>query len=125
MFMAWVEAFAGRLESRFSISPALAYLPVPWSDLSEGQRAELSSAFEQVEAVRARYPTASLSALYGPTSMPPELLDAHRNLDRRVDRTYSSRRTCGDNAARLGHLMASYTDRESTSQLRVGTGRKR
>lgn len=38
--------------------------------------------------VRAQYPTSTLADLYDPLTMPAPLLQAHRALDRAVDRCY-------------------------------------
>lgn len=125
MFMSWVTAFAGRLESRFSISPALAYFPIPWPAIDPAQAAKLTGAFEVVEKVRSGFPTASLADLYGANSMPPDLLDAHLLLDRLVDRAFAPRRQFGDNAERLSHLMAAYVEREEQGKLTVVTPKGR
>ena len=37
---------------------------------------------------RAKYPTSTLADLYDPLTMPAPLLQAHRGLDRAVDRCY-------------------------------------
>jgi len=124
MFMAWVSVFAGRLKSDISISPALAYFPVPWPVLDDGQAAKLTTGFEAVEEARARFPTASLADLYNSNSMPPDLLDAHRSLDRLVDRAFLARRQFRDNAERLSHLIATYAEREAQDKL-VGSGPRR
>ena len=45
---------------------------------------------------RARYPEASLAALYDPLTMPPDLVQAHRKLDAAVEAAYGKRKFAGD-----------------------------
>lgn len=108
MFMAWVEAFAGRLESRFSISPALAYFPIPWPTPTAQQMDQLAGAWEQVERARATFPSATLADLYNPDAMPSALLDAHETQDMVVERVFGARKRLRDNAERLALLLRRY-----------------
>lgn len=117
MFMAWVNAFAGRLKSDISISPALAYFPIPWPEMSGELTTTLAASFELVEAAREKHPAASLAAMYGMNSMPSDLVDVHRALDRIVDRAFAPRRKFADNAERLSHLIAAYVEREEQEKL--------
>lgn len=125
MFMAWVTAFAGRLKSDISISPALAYFPIPWPEVDPDLAGKLAKAFEVVETARALFPTASLSDLYGANSMPTDLLEAHRSLDRLVDRAFAPRRQFVDNAERLSHLIATYAEREGQGMLSIAAPKRR
>lgn len=115
MFMAWVGVFAGRLKSDISISPALAYFPIPWPELTERQRGLLVEVWASVEAARAAFPDATLADLYDPDTMPVLLLDAHDALDRAVDRTFGARGRLSDNTDRLAVLLRRYG-----AMLRVG-----
>lgn len=124
MFMAWVTAFAGRLESRFSISPALAYFPIPWPEVTAASRAALASAWADVEAARDEHPTATLADLYGANSMPQRLLIAHRALDLLVDRAFAPRQRFVDNAQRLSHLIAAYQAQSTRNQLATPARRR-
>ena len=56
---------------------------------------------------RALYPKATLADLYDPLSMPPELVKAHRQLDRAVDRAYSRKAFTGD-TDRVAFLFERY-----------------
>lgn len=125
MFMAWVSTFAGRLESRFSISPALAYFPIPWPETTEAVRENLSAAWAEVADARAAHSGASLADLYGANSMPARLFTAHRELDAVVDRAFAPRRKFVDNAERLSHLIAAYIASESRDALSLPKTRRR
>ncbi|MDQ0615300.1 hypothetical protein QF046_002941 [Microbacterium sp. W4I4] len=121
MFMAWIETFAGRLESRYSIAPALAYFPIPWPTPDNATTTKLSDVWRAVSDARADYPGATLADLYDPNAMPGNLLDAHRNLDAVVDRAFGTRRRFTDNAERLSFLIDAYTRRDATEQLLIPT----
>lgn len=105
MFMAWVDVFAGRLESRRRLSPDLCYFPIPFPNLDRDAEMELGRAWEAVAAARNEFTAATLSDLYDPTSTPPGLLDAHRELDRVVDRTFGARRALRTQEDRLALLF--------------------
>lgn len=124
MFMAWVTVFAGRLKSDISISPALAYFPIPWPEATENDRAALGAAWREVEDARAEHKGATLADLYGVNSMPQRLLAAHRALDSVVDRTFAPRRRFTDNAERLSHLIAAYNAEESRDALALPRTRR-
>jgi hypothetical protein len=89
MFMAWLRAVAGRIKGDPRISAELVYNNFPWPDdpgPSARDRVELAA--REVLATRARYSSNSLDELYGPTSMPADLVRAHAALDRAVDGLY-------------------------------------
>lgn len=117
MFMAWVSTFAGRLKSDISISPALAYFPIPWPELSAQTQSEIARAFDTVVAARAGFPTSTLADLYDPLAMPETLLEAHLKLDHAVDMAFGRRARFHDNAERLSFLLESYQKREDAEAL--------
>ena len=124
-FMAWVTTFAGRLKSDISISPGLAYFPIPWPTPEEATMAKLSDAWRAVSDARADYPDATLADLYDLNAMPSDLRAAHRNLDGIVDRAFGARRRFRDNTERLSFLIDAYTRREAAEQLIPATTRRR
>ena len=90
--MAWMRTVAGRLEMRYRYTPAV-YNTFPWkTDLSEKQRERIENTAQEILDARKAYPDASLFELYG-TSMPEELLKAHRNNDRAVMAAYGFKST--------------------------------
>ena len=91
MHMAWVRYVAGRLESRLSYSNTIVYNNFPWPEApTEKQRQSVAAAAEAVLAARQPHlgKGATLADLYDPLAMPPELVRAHRALDRAVDLAY-------------------------------------
>jgi hypothetical protein len=88
MHMAWVRSVCGRLKSDYRYSTGIVYNNFPWPSEGE-QRASVEKAAQAVLDARARFPAATLADLYGPLTMPPELLKAHQALDRAVDAAYA------------------------------------
>ena len=91
MHMAWLRQVGGRLESRYRYSAKLVYNNFPWPvDATAAQRRTVEERAEAVLGARKQYLEAgqTLSDLYDPLYMPESLLDAHRALDRAVDKCY-------------------------------------
>jgi len=90
-FNIWLAVVSGRLESRFSISAEITYNNFPWPEIDQKVKTKIAVAADKVLAVRLQFPDSSLAVLYSPTSMPPDLVDAHRALDREVLKAYGLR----------------------------------
>jgi len=89
MHMAWVRQVCGRLESRYRYSNKLVYNNFPWpQDVSTRQRSVVEACAEEVLAARAAHKGQTLADLYDPLAMPKDLRDAHKDLDRAVDKCY-------------------------------------
>ncbi len=87
MHMAWLRHIGGRLGSGYRYSIGIVYNTFPTPPKS----ADLSKLEPSAQAVldaRAVHPDATLTDLYDPISMPPNLRKAHQALDRAVDRLY-------------------------------------
>ncbi len=122
MHMAWVRQICGRLESRYRYSNTIVYNNYPWPDsptLDKYNKVE--TAAKDVLAVRERYmeqgvplecsrdkaTPCSLADLYDPLTMPKDLLDAHKRLDKAVDLCYRSQPFVNE-LARLEFLFDLY-----------------
>jgi hypothetical protein len=89
MHMAWTRAVCGRLESRYRYSKDIVYNNFPWPEKpGDTQKKAAEDAAQEVLNVRAKYPTSTLADLYDPLTMPPDLLAAHKVLDKAVDTCY-------------------------------------
>lgn len=122
MHNAWMRTVAGRLESRYSYSPAV-YNNFPWPTPTDKQRAAIEAAAQAVLDARAAHPDSSLADLYDPLTMPPDLVKAHQKLDAAVDASYGYKGGSTD-AARVAFLFGLY--QELTSLLpAVGSKPKR
>ncbi len=85
--MAWMRTVAGRLELRYSYSPAV-YNNFPWCTPTADQKAKIEQTAQAILDARALYPDCSLADLYDELTMPPELRKAHQNNDRTVMQAY-------------------------------------
>ena len=89
MHMAWVRQVCGRLKSDFRYSNTLVYNNFPWpQDVSDKQRAAVEAAAQFVLDARAQFKGQTLADLYDPLAMPKALRDAHKALDKAVDKCY-------------------------------------
>lgn len=86
--MAWVRTVCGRLKSDYRYSKDIVYNNFPWPDATDAQKLEIEKLAQTVLDARALFPDSSLADLYDPLTMPPELLKAHRELDRAVMKLY-------------------------------------
>ena len=107
MHNAWLAQIGGRLKSDYRFSTSLVYNTFPVPELNDDRLQALSAAAEGVLDARARFAGESLANLYAPDLMPADLRDAHRQLDRAVDRLYRRRRFASDRE-RAEHLLGMY-----------------
>lgn len=91
MHMAWVRQVCGRLESRYRYSNKLVYNNFPWpQDVSPARKTAVEAAAQGVLDARDQFKGQTLADLYDPLTMPKALRDAHKKLDREVDKCYRS-----------------------------------
>lgn len=123
MHMAWVRQVCGRLESRYRYSNKLVYNNFPWpQDVSERQRGVVEACAEEVLAVRASFKGQTLADLYDPLAMPKALREAHKDLDRAVDKCYRSAPFTGERQ-RVEYLFELY--QKLTTPLTAETAGKK
>lgn len=107
MHMAWVSQVCGRLKSDYRYSNKLVYNNYPWPENpSKAQIKRVEACVIKLFEVRRKY-TASLTDLYNPLSMPKSLLDAHRALDKSVEKCYR-KNTFKSNLDRISYLFRLY-----------------
>jgi hypothetical protein len=92
MHMAWIKEFAGRLKGDYRYSIKLCYNTFPFITPTSKQNEEITNCVEQILKIRNSYPTNSLATLYDPNFMRKDLLEAHKKLDRTVERLYSNKK---------------------------------
>ena len=111
MHMAWMRQVAGRLESRYSYSPAVFHTFVLPQE-TPSRRTEIERCAQAVLNERAIHQAsgATLADLYDPVTMPLGLAKAHAALDRAVDRAYRSS-PFETERARLEFLFSLYQSR--------------
>jgi hypothetical protein len=107
MHMTWVRYVCGRLKSDYRYSKDIVYNNFPWSEnVSEDKKKKVEECAQKILDVRLQFPNSSLADLYDPNTMPPELVEAHNNLDRAVDSCYG--RKFKDKEERIEFLFELY-----------------
>ena len=109
MHMGWMRTVAGRLESRYSYSPAI-YYSFPWPEMYDDDRDKLIELAQAVLDARIANEPATLSELYDPDFMPSDLRKAHTKLNRAVDRLYRPKPFLSERE-RVEHLFELYERR--------------
>ena len=111
--MVWLEAIGGKLETRYRYSFTLVYNSFPIPDLSEEDKLEIEDRISYILDVRDEE-LLSLAELYGsplatknPKPMNERLLNAHKALDRYIDKLYSKKEFSSDEE-RLSVLLKMY-----------------
>ncbi|HEX8566214.1 MAG TPA: DNA methyltransferase [Pyrinomonadaceae bacterium] len=110
MHNAWMRQVCVRLKSDYRYSNNLVYNNFPFPDNpTAAQRERVEAAANRVLEVRRAFPNSTLADLYDPNTMPPELVRAHRDLDREVDLCYR-RAAFNTELERLQFLFARYRE---------------
>ena len=119
MHNAWMRYTCGRLKSDFRYSNTIVYNNFPWPELATKQASRAKTAIEiaaqavlDARAVHQQGENpASLAILYNPTTMPANLTEAHRALDKAVDSVYGfkGKKTDEDRVTFLFGLYAKLT----------------
>lgn len=107
MHMAWVNAVAGRLETRINYSSTICYNDFPILDLTSQEKQNISLKARNILFVRENHSEKALAEMYDPTKMPEDLRQVHHELDLAVDRLYRSKPYSNDEE-RLADLFALY-----------------
>ncbi len=103
----WVDAVAGRLETRIQYSNTLCYNTFPFPDITEIQKKELENHVYKVLEEREAHSEKTLAQLYDPEKMPAGLREAHHQLDLVIERCYRSKPFESDDE-RLEYLFKLY-----------------
>ena len=86
--MIWMKTVCGRLRADIRYSAKIVYNNFIWVKMEFIDYAELILAAEKILKVRKNYPDASLADLYDDLTMPKDLREAHREVDKIVMRMY-------------------------------------
>ncbi len=122
MHMAWLTHIGGRLKSDYRYSIGIVYNTFPWPPASKKKQDQIRDLAQAVLDAREAHTGATLADLYDPDAMPPDLRQAHRALDRAVDRLYK-RNGFSDDRTRVEHLFGLYE--KLAGQLPLAAKKKR
>lgn len=117
MFISWQRVVGGRIKSDLRFNKLLSWNTFPLPAYTPEQRADLVAAGQAVLAARALYPDTSLAALYERNGIPSPLLDAHRALDRVVDKLIAGRARTTSESDRLRALFLRHKELVTSGQL--------
>lgn len=90
LHMIWIRAVAGRLRSDYRYSSSICYNTFPLPHITQGQKDDISRYVMNILNCREKHPEKTISELYDPDKMPPNLLEAHQKLDVAVEQCYRS-----------------------------------
>ncbi|HNW26500.1 MAG TPA: hypothetical protein PKI94_06905 [Candidatus Gastranaerophilaceae bacterium] len=95
MHITWTKYTCGRMKSDYNYSNTIVYNNFPFpKDILDKNKQNVEQKAQAVLDVRAKYQntdcgeSCSLAVLYNPETMPPDLMKAHQELDRAVDKCY-------------------------------------
>ena len=113
MFITWQKAVGGRLKSDLSFSNTIVWNNLPLPEVAEDLRSKIITAGQKILKVRKALAEkhngrVSLADMYNPLAMNAELLKAHKELDRHVDKAFGAAKLCASNNKRLEILFARY-----------------
>ncbi len=115
MHMSWTRAVTGRLKSDYQYSKDIVYNNFVWPEnVTEDQKSEIETLAQAILATRGNYPNSTLADLYDPLTMPPDLLKAHKSLDKAIDKLYR-KKPFADDAERVALLFNKYKERDGSS----------
>lgn len=110
MFITWQRAVGGRLKSDLNFANTLTWNTFPVPELTEEQRQRIIKAGQGVLAARDLHPERSLAEHYNPLAMAPELIKAHNDLDREVDRAFGAPKRLQNERQRQELLFQNYAE---------------
>jgi hypothetical protein len=117
MHMVWVNAVAGRLETRYRYSNELCYNTFPFPEINENKTKILEEkSLNLLTNEREKFTEKTISELYDPDHMPKSLLEYHRDIDSFVETCYQEKPFKSD-IERLECLFTMYEKMTNKGQL--------
>ncbi|MDU7193002.1 DNA methyltransferase [Lawsonella clevelandensis] len=108
MFITWQKTVGGRIKSDPSVSTSMVWNTFPVPNLDEKIKQYIIDAGHDVLAARALHPDRSLAEHYDPLAMTSELVKAHNELDRVVDKAFGAPRKLTTEKQRQELLFENY-----------------
>jgi hypothetical protein len=114
----WVRTVSGRFRMDIRYSANISYNAFPAPSFSPAQKQVLEDHAWSIVAARESHPGKSLAWLYGPDTIPLDLLEAHRALDDTLEKIYLGRPFKND-TERLDHLFKLYAEMTAGKEREV------
>lgn len=111
MHMAWMKTVCGRLKGDFRYPNTLVYNNFVFPDSTEKKKNDISAKAQKILDIRYIYQHSgsSLADLYDPLAMPVDLLKAHLDLDKAVEKAYGQ--TFKTDEERVAFLFRKYQEK--------------
>jgi hypothetical protein len=123
MHMAWMRTVCGRMKSDYQYSASVVYNNFIWAIVTDEKIIKnIEEAANNVLEAREACANANLATMYNKLTMPPNLVKAHIELDKAVDKAYGYK-GADDDASRVAFLFKLYE--QTTSLLPTQTKSKR
>lgn len=110
MFITWQKTVGGRIKSDPSFSNKIVWNNIPLPAVATTLREQIIAAGKEVLVARALQPNRTLAEHYHPLAMSPELVKAHRALDKLVDKAFGLTKGNPTVLDRQRALFARYTE---------------
>ena len=105
----WVRATSGYFKKDIRYSPILSYNTLPFPDISEKQKEEITELVFNILDEREQHSEKTLGQLYDPDKMPKGLKEAHYQLDLAIEKCYRNKPFENDEE-RLEYLFKLYEE---------------
>lgn len=109
MYMTWVRAVGGKLETRYRYSAKLCYNTFPFPNISKKQKENLNLYVFTILEERAKHSSKTMAWMYNPDTMPKGLKQAHQELDEAIEKYYRLQPFKND-TERLEYLFRLYEE---------------
>jgi hypothetical protein len=123
LHLVWIATVCGKIKADFRYSNTLGWNTFPVPTLTEKNKSDLTRCAEDILLAREHHFPATISDLYDPDNMPPELRAAHDRSDEILERIYIGRRFKND-TERLEKLFDLYTKMTASAEAAKGKKRK-
>jgi hypothetical protein len=118
MHVVWLRLVGGRMKTDFRYSNTVVYNTFPLPMLNDEQIRILEDLAWGIIAAREAHSGKTLAWLYASKTMPPNLSEAHSELDAYLEKIYIGRPFKSDNE-RLEHLFELYAEMTSDTSKEV------
>lgn len=116
MFLAWHRLVSARIKSDLRFGNTSTWNTFPFPSISAAERERIITAGQAVLAARESLAGQSLAQMYSPLAMDDELLKAHTQLDKIIDRLFGFAKVPSEQA-RAQRLFERYVQMTPQGQL--------